>query len=327
MAVAALTFSRLSPLRTSRRPAGNSAGRADAIAIYAVAGALASVDQRLSRRADRDWRHHWKAHPAIWRVHSHSTGCRWYSVYQVVEVAQFRRYRPAQLVVAERQPFEVVEVAQFRRYRPAQLVVAERQPFEVVEVAQFRRYRPAQLVAVRATALTRLSRLPSSGGIDPLNWLLLSHSEYRLSRLPSSGGIDPLNWLPSRVPSGIQVIATVGEVAQFRRYRPAQLVVAEPQRLPGWRGCPVPTVSTRSIGCCGATANSRLARLPSSDGIDPLNWLLLSDSDLQVVEVAQFRRYRPAQLVVASRSVSRLSRLPSSDGIDPLNWLPPSDSS
>ena len=41
---------------------------AAAIAIYVVAGALTSVDQRLSRRADRGWGQYYRT---ILRVHSH----------------------------------------------------------------------------------------------------------------------------------------------------------------------------------------------------------------------------------------------------------------
>ena len=67
---------------------------------------------------------------------------------QVGEVAQLRRYLPAQLVPAEGQPCQVGEVAQLRRYLPAQLVPAEGQPCQVGEIAQFRRYLPAQLVPV-----------------------------------------------------------------------------------------------------------------------------------------------------------------------------------
>ena len=45
----------------------------------------------------------------------------------------------------------------------------------------------------------RLARLPSSGGIAPLNKLLPRLSLRRLVRYSSSGGILPLNWLLQRV--------------------------------------------------------------------------------------------------------------------------------
>ena len=57
--------------RLLRKPVCAGTAVAAAIAIYVVAGALTSVDQRLSRRADRGWRHHWKSYPTISRVHSH----------------------------------------------------------------------------------------------------------------------------------------------------------------------------------------------------------------------------------------------------------------
>ena len=137
---------------------------------------------------------------------------------------------------------------------------------------------------------SKLARLPSSDGIGPLNWLLARLSNLRLSRLPSSDGIDPLNWLPSS-PSPFEV----GEVAQFRRYRPAQLVAVEPQQYPGWRGCPVPTVSTRSTGC-------RRAPVPGCRGypvptVSARSTGCRRAQPFEVGEVAQFRRYRPAQLV------------------------------
>ena len=43
-----------------------------------------------------------------------------------------------------------------------------------------------------------LIRLPSSGGIAPLNWLLSSLNSTRLVRLPSSGRMGPVNWLLDR---------------------------------------------------------------------------------------------------------------------------------
>ena len=48
-----------------RKPVCAGTAVAAAIAIYAVAGALTSVDQRLSRKADRGWRHHWKSYQTI----------------------------------------------------------------------------------------------------------------------------------------------------------------------------------------------------------------------------------------------------------------------
>ena len=55
-------------------------------------------------------------------------------MFQVGEVAQLRRYLPAQLVPVEVQPFQVGEGAQLRRYPPAQLVFGEVQRFQAGEV-------------------------------------------------------------------------------------------------------------------------------------------------------------------------------------------------
>ena len=70
----------------------------------------------------------------------------------------------------------------------------------------------------------RLASLPKDAGIDPDNWLFERPSHVRLVRLPSSGGIDPLNWLIS------------------------------------------------------SSKTFRLVSLPSSEGIEPLNWLSQRDS-------------------------------------------------
>ena len=49
-------------------------------------------------------------------------------------------------------------------------------------------------------------RLPSSGGISPLNLLLPRDRFSRLARLPSSGGISPLNDKPKRSNAPVRLI-------------------------------------------------------------------------------------------------------------------------
>ena len=93
--------------------------------------------------------------------------------FQVGEVAQLRGYLSGQLIKGEKQHCQVGEVAQLRRYLPAQLVPTEVQICQAGEVAQLRRYLPAQLVVRRVPAYSRLTRLPNSGGIFPVNWLSL----------------------------------------------------------------------------------------------------------------------------------------------------------
>ena len=42
-------------------------------------------------------------------------------------------------------------------------------------------------------------KLPNSGGMLPLSWLLYRSSHSKLVRLPNSGGMQPLSWLLSRL--------------------------------------------------------------------------------------------------------------------------------
>ena len=225
-------------------------------------------------------------------------------------IQQFGGYTATKLIVAELQPFEVVEVAQFRRYRPAQLVVAERQRSQVVEVAQFRRYRPAQLIAVEV----QHSQVGEVAQVQ----------RYRPAQLVAPEG---------------QLLQVV-EVAQFRRYRPATGCPGG-SAVAGCRGCPVPTVSTRST----AFASCRGCPVPTVSVSTQLNLpscryraQLVAAALARLARLPSSERYRPAQLVVAEvqryqvrrgvATVSTRSRLwpshsvvPSCDGIDPLNWL------
>ena len=67
-------------------------------------------------------------------------------------------------------------------------------------------------------------RLPSSGGISPLNLLLRRDSFSRLARLSSSGGISPLNDKPKRSNAPVRLIVrrvkpTPGsQLALFAKY-------------------------------------------------------------------------------------------------------------
>ena len=100
----------------------------------------------------------------------------------------------------------------------------------------------------------------------------------RLARSPSAGGMAPLNWLELR-----SRYFQVGQVAQRRRDGAAQLVdrlQCKPsqagqvaQRQTGWR---------RSTGWSSGGGSARLGRLPSADGMVPLNWFPLRFECLQV---------------------------------------------
>ena len=87
----------------------------------------------------------------------------------------------------------------------------------------------------------------------------------------------------------------------FPRYAPVQLVPMEPQRMSGWRGC------------------------PTHGGISPLNSVPIAEPQQmrQVGEVAQLRRYLPAQPVIAEiQPLVRLVRLPNCGGISPCKSPP-----
>ena len=68
---------------------------------------------------------------------------------------------------------------------------------------------------------------------------------------------------------------------------------------------------------------SRLARLSSSDGIGPLNWLSSSHSPSRLAKLPSSDGIGPLNWLLPRLSACRLAKLPSSDGIGPLNWLLP----
>ena len=109
-----------------------------------------------------------------------------------------------------------------------------------------------------------------------------------MERLPSSVGISPVSWLLKR-----NSRSQVGEVAQFRRYLPGQLVAG--------RGLAVPQVG-------------EVAQLPwvSPQSIDSPT----GNSEPQVGEVPQFRRYLPGQpVIVESFRYHRFDPLPSAPAV------------
>ena len=58
-----------------------------------------------------------------------------------------------------------------RRDRSAEVVVEEVQVVQIGEAVQFARDRARQVVIGEPQATFNLARLPSSGGIGPVNWL------------------------------------------------------------------------------------------------------------------------------------------------------------
>ena len=130
--------------------------------------------------------------------------------------------------------------------------------------------RPAQLVFEIGTAFPSWPGRPTPCGIHPVKWLLSERPDsFKLDRLPSSAGISPLNSFPWS-PSDCQV----GEVAQLRRDRTAQLVLVEVQPL--------------QVG--------QVAQLPR---YRPAQLVLVELQPDQLGQVAQRGRYPPGQLGVS----------------------------
>ena len=95
--------------------------------------------------------------------------------------------------------------------------------------------RPAPAVSPRLAdwlsrlSVSRLDNSPSSGGICPLNSLPSSRSSLAgIYRSSNSFGIGPLKLVGFKVQP-----RQIGQVAQLRRYLPAQLVAVEPRSLQG----------------------------------------------------------------------------------------------
>ena len=145
------------------------------------------------------------------------------------------------------------------------------------------------------------------------------HSSLRLVRFPNSFGISPVNWFTPR----------------SRKVQRA-----------GWRGSPTPSVSHPSTGSPIVTTIRRLARLPKSFGISPVNWFTAEDpgiagwrgSPTPSVSHPSTGCYRgtalagwrgsptpsvshPSTGCFGSDSCCRLARFPNSAGISPVNWL------
>ena len=186
----------------------------------------------------------------------------------VCEVAQLRRYPPAQLVVGKGQPCHAGEVAQLRRYLPTQLVIVEGQIYQVGEVVQLRRYLPAQLVPAEV-------QIFQVGEVAQLRRYLPAQLVVGKGQPCQAGEVAQLRrYLPTQLVIVEGQIYQVGEVVQLRRYLPAQLVPAEVQIF--------------QVGEVGQLRRYLPAQLVPVE-VQPC----------QVGEVAQLRRYLPTQLVPA----------------------------
>ena len=162
---------------------------------------------------------------------------------------------------------------------------------------------------------SRLARLPSSVGMVPVNSFSQRYNSRRLVRLPSQAGTVPVNWFCER-PSNSRLARLripkvtrrstgslegqhfqIGKVAQFGGNRSGQLVA--------------PRDST-----------SRLARLPSSVGIVPVNWFCEGPALPGLARLASSGRYRPGQLVLREVKLFQIGKAAQFGGIVPVNWFP-----
>ena len=135
---------------------------------------------------------------------------------------------------------------------------------QVGQVAQLGRDGAAQLVGVQVEP-SRLVKLPSSGGMAPLNWLELSRGHVQVGQVAQlrrdgaaelvAPGRGPSGWpgCPARAGWPAQLVGAqverpqVGQVAQLRRDGAAQLVGIRGSS-PNSPGCPVQAGCRLSIG-------------------------------------------------------------------------------
>ena len=136
----------------------------------------------------------------------------------------------------------------------------------------------------------RLARLPSSGGISPVNWFLGRLKLSRLPRFPNSEGIAPVSLLLERSKSvrlerlpnseGIVPVSSLLERSKTVRLErlPSSGGISPVNRLPKPRSNFV-----------------RLARLPNSDGIAPFNplWYKTNSDTRLFVVVTPFQWLMP----------------------------------
>ena len=142
---------------------------------------------------------------------------------QAGEVAEFRRDRAGELVVAEVQLRQACEVAEFGRDRARELATAEKQPREVGEVAEFGRDRAREAVCVeqqprQACEVTQFGR-------DRAGELVVAEVQLRQACEVAEFGRDPAGEL---VVAEVQ-LRQACEVAEFGRDRAGELVTAEKQ--------------------------------------------------------------------------------------------------
>ena len=135
----------------------------------------------------------------------------------------------------------------------------------------------------------KFERLPSSGGIAPVNSLPLRYNRSKFKRLPSSGGIVPVNLLKSR-----------RNRFKFERLASSTGIV------------PVNSLPLRSN-------RSKFKRLPSSGGIAPVNLLNSKYNRFKFKRLPSSGGIVPVNSLPLRSNRSKFERLPSSAGIVPVN--------
>ena len=180
--------------------------------------------------------------------------------------------------------------AQFNVTSPAPPVAVKAKEFP--EVSGPQNGRPSEVKSLSGT-----SRKPS--GMHPVNWFPARVNSSRLARLAPTPTVSLRStgyWRGSEL-AGWRGCPTPMVLLRSTGYRRGSNGIAPVQAGEG-RGCPTPMVLLRSTGYRRDPKLSRLARLPNSDGIAPVNRLSERFKACQVGEVAQLRRYCSGQLVI-----------------------------
>ena len=169
---------------------------------------------------------------------------------------------------------------------------------QVGQAAQLRRNLARQPVAVEKQLVSGWTGRPAQAESRPSTGCPRATAPVRLDRPPSSGGISPVNWLLLRATA-----RQVGQAAQLRRNLARQLVVSR-DSTSGWTGGPAQAESRPSTGWTRATDASGWRGSPTGS----VNWLEAISSHVRVGQAAQLRRNLARQLVVVKTQLRQVGQ-------------------